>query len=181
MRTNRGQRGQHFFHQRGARAQQEYRDRQQRANQQQEGPAGLAGLFQILPIIVVILMSLSSFGTNNSNYGPQYSLHQTSVNVHPIKTAENPYVMPGTPFYISTDLRHKKKQGRIHPRDWQQIEQDVSKQFFETLKSDCHREKQRNMRFSDKKSHKHDKCEKFGEHRRAKKTWEEDSEFGRAS
>lgn len=174
----RGARGQHFFHQRGPQAQQQYRERQARANQQETGPAGLAGLFQILPIIVVILMSLSSFGSA-PNYGPQYGIQQTSVNVHLMKTGENPYVMPGTPFYVSHDLRHKKRNNRLSVRDWQSIEQDVSRQFFESLKSDCHREKQRNMRFTDKSKHRKDKCEQFSKHRKAKHEWEKDSEFGR--
>ena len=173
MRGGRQRAGGNFFHHGGQRRQARG---QQRPQQEAEGPAGLAGLFQILPIIVVILMSLSSFGSS-PNYGPQYSIHQTAVNVHAWKTNENPYVMPDIPFYVSTDLRHKKRNGRMRSHDWMTIEQDVAKQYFDQLKSDCHREKQRNMRFGDKKQHKSDKCNMFNVHRKEKAAWEKKSEF----
>ena len=129
-------------------------------------------MFQILPIIVVILMSMTSFG-GPSNYGPQYGIHQTQINVHPFKTGLNPYVMPGTPFYVSTDLRHKKMKGNLNPRDWQQIESDVEQQFMTFLHAECGREKQRNMRFTNSKSHQTERCERLKKARADRKDWEQ--------
>ena len=168
----RGGRGAHFFHQnqRGGRQQQRGAGQQQR-QQEAEGAGGLAGLFQILPIIVVILMSMTSFG-GQSNYGPQYGIHQTQINVHQFKTSVNPYVMPGTPFYVSTDLRHKKMKGNVNSREWQQIESEVEQQYMTHLHAECGREKQRNMRFT-LASHQTERCDRLKKARADRKDWEQ--------
>ena len=100
----RGARGQHFFHQSGPGHSRVSRG-QARANRQEEGAGGLAGLFRFY-ILVVILMSLSSFGSS-PNYGPQYSIRKTSMNVR-ANDRNEPNVMPGIPFYVSTDLNYRK-------------------------------------------------------------------------
>jgi DnaJ family protein B protein 12 len=171
----RGGRGGHFFHQQ---QQQQQRRQQQQQNQQRGGRGqeaetgnGFAGLFQLLPILVVILMSMTNLG-GSTNYGPQYSIHQTQVNVHQFKTNANPFVMPGTPFWVSTDLKHKKVTGRLNAREWHNIEQDIDTQYMQYLHSECGREKQRNMRFHDKKSHQFDRCEKLKKTRTERKDWE---------
>ena len=121
-------------------------------------------------------MSLSSFGSS-PNYGPQYSIRKTSMNVHEQMTGMNPNVMPGIPFYVSTDLNYQKRRNRVPIRDLYQIEIDVAKQYLDNLKSECHREKQRNKRFTNKDNHSKTKCDLFYKHLDERKEWEKASEF----
>ncbi len=105
------------------------------------GKSTLFNLFQLLPILCFFLMSLSSWGTETHRL--PYSISKTQY--HPVRIETNlGGTMPGIPYYVTHDLYNLRNKGRLSKMDAFEIEKNVGKEYWQTLQTDCSKEKQRN-------------------------------------